>query len=461
MNIYISRLNHKYLKIVININFLSSFAQENKGGISYSNMEVFILFGCFIILLMVGMPISFVFGISSLVFMLITGTNLLVIPSVYFANLTNFVLLAVPLFILAANLMIVTSMSPRIIAISRVIVGHLKGGLALVNIIASMIFAGISGAAMADASSLGTVLYHAMVEEGYEPEYSAALSAASSSVGPIIPPSIPMVVAGVMANVSIVKLFIGGILPGLLIGLGLGVVAYIIAIKRNHPHSKIPTFKEVYVTFYKGALDILLPAIIIGGIIFGIFTPTEASAIAVMYVLIIGLVRKEFTWINVQKAAKGAIGVTSQVLFIAINALLFSRALTYARVPSKLIEIIFATDMSTFWVMTLICIICLFLGTFLDGMQTLLITIPIFLPMANSLGFDPLHITLLLVIASVVGSLTPPVGILLYIMSTVSKLSIWGISKAIIPFLIVNIAVVFFVAYFPKMVLYLPNLLGK
>jgi tripartite ATP-independent transporter DctM subunit len=424
-------------------------------------MEMFVLFGSFVILLMIGMPISFVLGISSLICMIVCGTNLLVIPTVYYAQLTNFVLLAVPLFILAANMMTITSMSSRIISISRIVVGNIKGGLALVNIIASMIFAGISGAALADASSIGTVLYKSMIDEGYEPDYSAALSAASSSVGPIIPPSIPMVVAGVMANVSIAKLFIGGILPGLLIGLGQGIVAYIIAIKRNHPHSELPTVKKAFITFYKGIVDIFMPLIVIGGIIFGMFTPTEASAIAVIYVLVIGLFRREFTWVKALEAIKAAIGVTSQVLFITINAMIFGRVLTYARVPKMLIDFVLQNDLSTLWVIALICIVSLFLGTFLDGMQTLLLTVPIFLPVTILLGLDTLHITLLLVIASVVGSLTPPVGVLIYIMSTVSKLSIWAISKAIIPFLIVNIIVVFFVAYFPEIVLYLPNLLGK
>lgn len=424
-------------------------------------MTLAVLIGSFLILLFLRMPIGFVLGVSSALFLIVAEINLVNMPQVVFAFVSKYILLSVPLFIFAAQLMVETSMAPRIIRIANSLIGFVKGGLAQVNVVASMIFAGVSGAAIADVSSIGTVMWRSMVDEDYDPDYAAALSAASAAVGPIIPPSIPMIVAGSMVDVSVARLFMGGILPGLLMGVGMGLVAYVIAHIKNHPSHPFKGFKEIFLATRAGLLDLLMPIIVIGGIVFGFFTPTEASAIAVIYVLGLGLLRGEISLASFKKCCVAAVRTTGEVLFIASMAVMFGWTLIFSEVPQHIVQLAIASGLSTFWLITIMMIIVIFLGTFLSGLEALLVTLPLFIPVVTALGFDEFHMTLVIVMASMIGTITPPVGLTLYIISSVSGRTIWTISVAIIPFLLVNILVLFLTAYIPPIATFIPNVFGN
>ncbi|WP_316978266.1 TRAP transporter large permease [Shumkonia mesophila] len=424
-------------------------------------MAVSLLIGSFLVLLFLGMPISFVLGISSLLFLFAADLSLTIIPQVIFAFVSKFVLLSVPLFIFAAQLMVETSMGPRIIRFANSIVGGMKGGLAQVNIGTSMIFAGVSGAALADVSSIGTVMYRSMVDEGYDPDYAAGLSAASAAVGPIIPPSIPMIVAGSMVEVSVARLFMGGIMPGLMMGVGMGVVAYILAHLKNHPLSPFRGFREIFLSLSASFLDLTMPLVVIGGIVFGFFTPTEASAIAVLYILGIGGLRREINWAKIKACGISAVRTTGEVLFIASMAVMFGWALVYSEVPQHLVQSAIDSGLSIFWLKFIMILLLIFLGTFLSGLEALLVTLPLFIPVVEAMGLDVFHMTLVIVMAAMIGTITPPVGLTLYVISSVSGRTIWAISRAMMPFLLVNVLVVFLTAYIPQIATFIPDAVGN
>jgi C4-dicarboxylate transporter, DctM subunit len=424
-------------------------------------MELAVLIGSFLVLLFLGVPIGFVLGVSSFLFLIAADVSLVNIPQVIFAFVSKFVLLSVPLFILAALLMVETSMAPRIIRLANSVLGFMKGGLAQVNVAASMVFAGVSGAAIADVSSIGTVMWRSMVAEDYDPDYAAALSAASAAVGPIIPPSIPMIVAGSMVEVSVARLFMGGILPGVMMGVGMGIVAYILAHLMNHPSGAFRGFREIYLALRSSILDLLMPLVVIGGIVFGFFTPTEASAVAVIYVIGLGVARGEISFATFKDCCVAAVRTTGEVLFIAAMAVMFGWALIYSEVPQHMVKLAVASDVGTDWLIAVMIVIVIFLGTFLSGLEALLVTLPLFIPMVQALGLDVFHMTLVIVMAAMIGTITPPVGLTLYIISSVSGRSIWSISKAIVPFLLINILVVFLTAYFPWIATFIPDAFGS
>jgi C4-dicarboxylate transporter, DctM subunit len=422
-------------------------------------MSIILVVVAFLVMLLFGFPIIFSIGIASMGYIIINGVPLEVVPQVMVNYMGEFVLLAIPLFIFAAHLMNETGMADRLIELLRPIFGPIRGGLAQINIVDSMIFAGISGSQIADASSVGTVMTKHMEKEGYDIDYAAAVSAASATVGPIIPPSIPMVVAGAMAGLSVSQLFVGGIIPGFLMGFAMmGVVAWN-AKKKNHPKHARVSLSIFWQSFLNSFFDLFLPVIVIGGIIVGWFTPTEAAGIGVFAALFLGfVVKRDLTWEKVKKCAYETVMVTADVLLIVSVCVLFSWVLMYERVPQNLIEIITNMTIHPSLLLFIIIIALVILGAFIAGMATLLIAVPLLMPLVPILGLDPYHLMIIIVIATMLGAITPPVGTTLFIMSSVTNRPIGGIVKAIIPFLLANIFVLFLVAYIPQLSMFLIDL---
>jgi C4-dicarboxylate transporter DctM subunit len=415
--------------------------------------------------MLLGIPVAFVIGITVLIYMLLTGTSLVLIPQRMFVGIDSFVLMAVPFFILAGGIMNAGGLTKRLIRFAYVLVGTVRGGLAYINIIVSMIFAGITGAATADVASIGAILIPAMKKEGYDVGFSAAITAASSTIGGIIPPSIPFIVYAITAgNVSVAALFLGGVIPGLMIGLFQILAIRLFFMKKCPPiakHERI-SLSDVPKEARDAILALIMPLIMVGGILTGLFTPTEASAIACVYALIVtSFVYKELTISELQKVILNSAVITGACfLIIAVSASL-GWVLTAEMVPLKLSIWIFSLTNNTYLVLILVILFLLFIGTFMDTLAALIITVPILLPTLVKLGLNPVHAGIMVCFALYIGLITPPVGICLYIASSISGLSIEKISKAIFPFIILSVLVLLIVAYFPDITLFVPRLFGK
>jgi tripartite ATP-independent transporter DctM subunit len=425
-------------------------------------MDFALLMIAFVVMLVLGFPIIFALGIASLSYLIINNITLAVTSQVMVNYLTEFVLLAVPLFIFGAQLMNAGGMTERMIKLLRTTFGGIRGSLAQINVVSSMIFAGISGAAVADASSIGTIMIKSMKDEGYDVDYAAAITAASATVGPIIPPSIPMVVAGAMAGLSVSRLFVGGIIPGILLGVSMMIIAAFIAKKKNHPIYPRASVKEIAISFKEAGIDLLIPGLVVGGIVLGWFTPTEAAGITVLSALILGfIIHRDLTWQKLVDCAYDTILVTAEVLLIGAVAVMFSWVLTYERIPQNLIQYVLDLNLSPAMLLFIINIIILILGALIAGMATLLIAVPVILPLAPILGLSPYHLVMVLVFGCMLGTITPPVGVTVYIVSSISKRPIGAIVKAMIPFLIVSIGVLFLITYVPLFTEWLPSLFFK
>jgi len=406
----------------------------------------------FLLTLIIGIPISFVLGITSLAALLVWGkVPFDLISQRMFTGVDSFPLMAIPFFMLAGLLMNEAGITKPLIDFADSIVGKIKGGLAHVNIVASMFFAGITGSAVADASALGSILIPTMVEQGYDRDYSGAVCAAASVIGPIIPPSIVMVVYAMTAGVSIGGLFMAGIVPGILLGLSLMVVAYIYAIKRNYSSRKdsISFFKFVSIC-KRAILPLLMPIIILGGILFGFFTPTEAAAVAVAYAFFIGLfVTKKLKIVNIPKIFIEAGVSSSVVLFIISTANVFSWILATQQVPQKMSNLILSLSSNTWVILLLLNILLLIVGCFLETSAAILIFVPILVPVMNVLGIHPLHFGIIVVLNLCIGIITPPLGVCLFVASTVANIEFESIVKSIWPFLLAEIVVLIIITYLP------------
>lgn len=417
----------------------------------------------FIIFLILGIPIAFVLGLTSFVGLLYSGDiPLLLIPKQMFSGTDSFPLLAVPFFILAGNLMNIGGITKRLIHFCNILLGHVRGGLALVNVVASMFFAGVTGAAVADTSALGSILIPAMTREKYDRDFSAAVTAASSTVGPIIPPSIPMVILGTVGELSIGALFLAGVIPGILMGLSLLVVAYVISVKRDYPKEKMRSLKEFFIGLKDALLALLMPAIIMGGILGGIFTPTEAAVVAVFYAFLVSFfVYREVRWKDLPRVLIDSVVVTSIIMFVIANSAIFGWILANHQVPQAVAHIFLSITNNKWVLLLLINLFLLFVGTFMETTASLIILTPILLPMAVKVGIDPIHFGLVMVLNLVIGLITPPLGVCLFIACSIARITLEQIVKAILPFLIAAIGVLFIVTYIPELVLWLPRMVMK
>nr|WP_246798179.1 TRAP transporter large permease [Alkalibacter rhizosphaerae] len=333
--------------------------------------------------------------------------------------------------------------------------------MSLANIGASMLFAGISGTALADTASIGAMLIPAMKEEGYEADFSAAVTASSSTVGPIIPPSLPMIIAGTLTGISVGKLFLAGALPGILLGLSMMIVSYIISKKRNHPKGERQTIGYILRTFKDAIWAIGLTALILVGILSGVFTPTEASIMAVVYAVIVGLfVYKDLKWKQIPGAVIDSIKMSAAIMILVGFANLFAWILASEQIPQMIANGILSISTNPIIVILLLNVLLLFVGTFMETIAALIILFPVLLPVAVSVGMDPIQFGVMAVLNLVIGLTTPPVGVCLFVAGGIADVSLVKLSKAVIPFLLVSLAVLMLVSFVPAISMFLPSLIN-
>jgi len=386
---------------------------------------VFLFIGLLLFLFLIGMPVGFGMGIGAVILMIISqgslDINFGIIAQRLLYGANSFILLSIPLFLLAGNLMNTGGITQRIFKFANVMVGHLRGGLGHVNIVASIIFAGMTGTAVSDAAGLGTVEIKAMTDAGYDKEFSCAITGASSTIGPIIPPSVPLIIYGILASVSIGRLLVAGIIPGLLIAGALMVMVSIYAKKRNYPREKRASFREFFIASKKAFLPCMTPVIIVGGIISGIFTPTEAAAVASLYAFILGfIIYREISladlWKIVQKTARD----TAIIIFIVSCASLYGWVLIRSRIPIILMEQITSISTNPLIILLILNGALLVVGCFMETIAALNILVPVLTPLILTVGIDPLHFGLIMVFNLMIGLITPPFGMVLFVLNKVS-----------------------------------------
>jgi len=375
------------------------------------------------------------------------------------AGLDSFVLLAIPLFILTGNLMNTGGITDRLFSFARGLVGHFRGGLGQANIIASMIFSGMSGSAVADAGGLGAIEIKAMNDQGYPKGFSGAVTIASSVIGPVIPPSIPMVLYGALANVSVGRLFMGGIIPGVLVGISLMILVYMMSVKHNYPRDKRISFKEFLIRFEKAFLAALTPVIILGGIISGIFTPTEAAAVAAIYAFALSFfVYRTIKIKDIPKILLDTMITTAVVTFIISNASSFSYLLLLGDISDKLLNALTAITMNRYVMLMILNIVLLFFGCVMEAGVALILLVPILVPLLNIVGIDLVHFGVVITLNLMIGVATPPIGMSLFVVSQISDMKVEDLMRSILPFLIPLIIVLFIITYIPILVTWIPNL---
>ena len=415
----------------------------------------------FFVALALGIPIAFVMGITALAALFaLPGVPLHLIPQRLFTGMDSFPIMAVPFFILGGDLMNAAKITDRIIDFSKLLVGRIRGGLGHVNIVGSMFFAGISGSAVADASCLGSILIPAMEKDGYEVHYASAITASAAVIGPIIPPSIPMVVLALVANLSVGALFLGGVLPGVFIGLGLMAVNYVISRRRRYARVEEPlSLKKLIHTLFGAIIPLLMPLIIMGGILSGVFTPTEAASIAVAYALFVGFfVLRTLTLKDLPRIFFRSTVATSTILIVMAMANAFSWILATQQIPQQVSQFIFSISKNPYVILLLINIFLLIVGCFLEGLAAIILIVPILMPVVTQLGIHPIHFALVVVVNLMIGLLTPPLGLCLFVVCGISKIKLGPLFKEVFPFLIVEIAILFVITYMPWFTLTLPRL---
>lgn len=420
-------------------------------------MVAAVLFLVFAVLLAIGAPIAVCLGASSVLAMIAQGagrpldTIMSSLPRLVSSSTSKFVLLAIPFFILAGNIMEKAGISGKLIRLAEVCVGHLKGGLAIVCVIVSCFFAAISGSGPATVAALGLIMIPAMIKAGYKPAFAAALMGASGAIGVVIPPSITFVVYGSIADASIGTLFLAGVLPGLLMGLGLMVTALLVGSKSELETLPKASGKERWDAFKDAFWGLLMPVIILGGIYGGIFTPTEAAAVSVNYGLFVGIfIYKQIRLEELYTLLLDSVSTTATVMFITAAASLFAYVLTRARLDVAISTALQqVTGGSTIIFFIIVNIILLIAGCFLDSTSALYIFTPLFVPVANALGIDLVHLGVVMIVNLAIGLFTPPVGVNLYVACGVADVNLKDISKAVLPLLIASIIVLLIVTYVP------------
>lgn len=423
---------------------------------------MYFLIGVLLLLVFMGVPVCFSIALTSLLYILIEGMVLVTIPQRMVAGIDTFVFLSVPFFILAGNLMNTGGVTKRIFRFANSIVGFIPGGLGHANVVASIIFAGMSGAAIADAGGLGTIEIEAMKKQGYDVEFSAAVTASSSTIGPIFPPSVPMIIFGAMAGVSVGKLFLAGAVPGILMGLALMIMIYIYARVRRYPVSKKFDFKEIFSSFKGAILPLFTPVIIIGGILFGIFTPTEAAIVAAAYSFVLGFfVYREIRLADVTQILLKTALTTTVVLFIISTSSIYGWLLCNEQVPQTVAKTLFAITENRQLILLLLVGFLLVIGCFIETAAALIILVPVLAPLVANLGIDPVHFGLVMVFALMLGLSTPPVGIVLYTIADVANIPFERVVSATMPFLFPLFIVLLLVTLIPQLALFLPNLLMR
>ena len=424
-------------------------------------MSLGVLFGAFFLLLLAGMPVVFAMGIASAAFLVVIGGGipLTVIPHQMVAGIDNFPLLAIPFFFLAGELMNAAGITQRLVAFATAVVGHIRGGLAYVVIVTNVIMAGFSGTALADASATGSVLIPAMKRQGYHAEFSAAITAAAATIGPIIPPSIPMIIYAVVAEVSVGSLFLAGVIPGLLMGVYLFAVVYFISRRRGYPVQVRSTWRELVAATRRASWALMAPVIILGGIVTGVVTPTEAGVLAVIYSLAVGFgVHRELRVRDLPGIfCRTAVG-TAVIMIIVGASGVMGWLVANMRIGETVVSGVTALTQSPWMILLLMNVFFLIVGCLMDPLAGMLIFIPVFMPLIKHLHIDPVHFGLVVVLNLMIGLLTPPVGYLLFMSAEMAAVPIDAVIREVTPLLIALLAVLALSTYWPGMVMAIPNL---
>lgn len=428
-------------------------------------MEGFIPIIILFVLFFLNIPICFALTGASLFFFAFIdrSMDLDLIMQTFIRSAESFPLLAIPFFIMAGSIMNYSGISKRLMAMAEILTGHFVGGLAQVNVLLSVLMAGISGSANADAAMQCKILVPEMVKRGYSKEFSGAITAASSIVSPIIPPGIVLIIYALLSNVSVTKMFIAGYVPGFLIAAVLMLTVYIISKKRGYLPSKDrkPTFKEILIQLKESVWALIMPFIIILGMRIGMFTPTEAGAMAVVITTLIGIfIYKELKLSNFVTILKETVLGTSSVMFIIIAANVFGVYLSWERIPYKLTEILLEFSSTPYILLLLINLLLLFAGMFIDGGAAMIILAPLLIPAAVKIGIDPLHLGIVMVVNIMIGGITPPFGSMMFLTCSLLEIKIQDFIREIMPFLVGLLIILSLLTYMPKLVLFLPNILS-
>jgi len=420
---------------------------------------IILFFGTMIL----GVPVAFTMGVAGMAAIFIDGSlNPLIATQRMFAGIDSFPLMAVPFFILASELMTACGLTNALLRFANALVGHLRGGLGHVNVLVSMLFAGISGSALADAAGPSAIVMRMMREAGYDKHYAGALSAATATIGPIIPPSILAVIFAISTNgVTVAGLFLAGVLPGLMLGLALAIANHVISTRHSYRGRETRADRSEFTSALLAALPALvMPAIILGGIVFGVFTPTEAGAVASAYALLLGLVMRAFTFRGLYAAFVRAAVVTSSVFLIIAMASIFAWLLTYLQIPQELAKAISSITDSRLGILFILAGFALVCGFFIDTLPALIILTPVLGPIAYSAGVDPLQFGMMLVLNLTIGMITPPVGPVLFVIATVGQLRLEALSRAVLPLLAAELVVLLLVILVPGISTFIPTWFG-
>ena len=422
-------------------------------------MALSALFAVFLLGLFVGVPVAVSLGLASAAYLLLADIPLVVISQKFYAGIDVFVLLCIPGFILAGNLMNAGRITEAIIGFANALVGWIRGGLGLTNIAGSMLFAGISGTAVADAASIGGVMIPGMKKSGYPADFSAAVTAASSTIGPIIPPSVPMIIVGALAEISVGRMFLAGAVPGVLLGLGLMAVCYQLARQRGYPHQPWAGFRQLGRSFLGAVWALAMTALIIGGLMSGKVTPTETSIVASLYAFVAGVfIYRGLKLRDVPKVMIDSAVASAGILVLVGFANVFGWILASEQIPQMLASAVLSITDNKILVILIINLLLLFVGMFMETIAALIILFGPLLAVAQSVGIDPVHFATFAVLNLMIGLTTPPVGVCLFICSNIAGVPLGKVVRALVPFLLVNLFVLLLVSYVPALSLWLPNL---
>jgi C4-dicarboxylate transporter DctM subunit len=415
-----------------------------------------------VVLLLIGVPVAYTLVAAGVAAIVVGGgTPLMIVPQQIFAGFDSILLLAIPFFLLAGDLMTTGGITVRLLDFANALLGRFRGGLAISNVAGATFMAGISGSAVADTSAIGRVLIPAMIREGYHPGFAAALTAAANVVGPIIPPSITFILIGVMTNLSITKLFVAGVVPGLLYSFAMAVTAWAIAVRRGYPtHARLP-LSAVWQTFRKAFWALVMPVLIVGGIRGGVFNVTECSAAAVVYAFVVGrFVYRELTLRDVWQALQRTARTTAVILIVLGGAQVVSWYLAYNNVPQAIAHWMLEYAGSPWMFLLLVNVFLLFIGTFLENAPALVMLAPVLYPIAAQFGIDPIHFSMIVAINLLIGLITPPVAICLSLSALIARCPPREAAREVMPFLLAAIAVLLAVTYVPAISLGLGSLLN-
>ncbi|KGR84921.1 TRAP transporter large permease [Lysinibacillus odysseyi] len=423
----------------------------------------FLTIALFILLLIMGIPISMVLGIITVIYFLLNGQALLLesTPLRMFSGLENFGLLAIPLFMLMGEIMNEGGITTRLVNFAKLLLGHFRGGLAYVTVVANMFLASILGSANAQAAMMSKVMVPQMEKEGYKREFAGAITLASSIIAPIIPPSMIFIIYGTLSSTSIGAMFMAGILPGILYGIAFILMIAYMGYKQGFPKSERASFREIVRGTIKMLPALLIPLTVVVGILTGVFTATESAAIACLLAIIVGsVIYRELDFKKFPKMLINTVTNTATVTFLIIMANIFGWMIAFEQIPQLLADLILNITESPWVFLLLVNVLLLIVGMLLDGIAALVILVPVFMPLVQALQIDPVHFGVLICINLTLGLLTPPVGTGLFIVSSMAEVKFETLVKAVFPFIIVSIVVLMIITYIPQLVLFIPDALG-